>query len=210
MRARILGGLGALATLAAGAVAYRPELVDALPMVDALVEVLPPERLLLALGLAVLATATWTARGGSSRPDSGVRSGATARFDRTDDPPETAGGGDRARTGESFDVRVGAACSGDDLAFRMVRESLADTAASAVAGAGDRDPETARRAVETGSWTDDRLAAAFLADEDGPDPPLAARLRAWVDPAAERRRRVERAVDALEDAAERDRLGGEP
>lgn len=210
MGARILGGLGALATLAAGAVAYRPELVAGLPVVDALVETLPPERLLLALGLAVLATATWTARGGSSRSDSGARAGPVDRFDRTDDPPETVSAADRARTGGSFDARVGAACSGDDLALRMVRESLADTAASAVAGAGDRDPEAARRAVETGAWTDDRLAAAFLADEDGPDPPLAARLRAWLDPTAERRRRIERAVDALEDAAERDRLGGEP
>jgi len=208
MCARILGALGALLTLAAGAVAYRPELVAGLPVVDALVAALPPERLLLALGLAVLATATWAARGGSS--GSGPpRAGPAARFDRTDDPPEIVSAADRARTGESFDARVEAACSGDRLAPRMVRESLADAAASTVAGAGDRDARTARRAVETGAWTDDRLAAAFLADEDGPDPPLAARLRAWLDPATERRRRVERAVEALEDAAERDRRGGD-
>ncbi|WP_135830441.1 DUF7269 family protein [Halorussus halobius] len=211
MRTRLLGGLGALATLAAGAVAYRPELVDAVPLVDPLVETLPPGRLLLALGLAVLAFAAVTARGGSAAraAERAARASPTARFARTGTAPEVASAAGRARTGGSFDDRVGAACSGDDLALRMVRESLADTAAYAVARPGGREPEAARRAVETGAWTDDRLAAAFLADDDGPDAPLAARLRAWLDPPAERRRRINRTVDAVEAAAERDRLGGE-
>lgn len=43
----------------------------------------------------------------------------------------------------------------------------------------DVSPEAAARAVRTGSWTDDRRAAAFLGGPDAPDPPIEMQLRDW-------------------------------
>lgn len=217
MRRALLGGLGALATLTAVAVLVRPDLADALPGVAGLLESQDGERLLLALGAVVGVYAVWAARASpSERPPTDAPS---LRFAEVGDPPESVTAVDRTRTGEAFDARVGAACDGDDRALRAVRATLADAAVEALAHSDgalartdDRSPETARRAVETGAWTDDRIAAAFLAGETGPSFPLAARLRAWLDPEAERRRRVERtvaAVDRLLDGAERgDASGG--
>ncbi|MFC4450182.1 DUF7269 family protein [Halorussus aquaticus] len=195
MRARALGGLGALLTLAAAAVVVAPGLADPLSAAVGVLESRRPERLLLVLGSVVGAYAAWAARGGTAeRP---ATDSASARFEGVGARPESVSATDRARTGEAFDRRVAAACDGDDRALRAVRTTLAETAAGAHARAADRTPERARRAVETGAWTDDPIAAAFLADESGPRFSLPARLRAWLDPAAERRRRVERTIDAV-------------
>lgn len=192
MRARVLGSLGALLTLGAGAVLVDPSLADHLSAVVSFVESREPERLLLVLGGVVGSYATWLARSRSSaRPPA---DGPEARFAGVGDPPETVTASDRARTGESFDARVEAACAGDDEALRAVREDLRETAASARARAAGAPVSEARTAVESGAWTDDRIAAAFLAGEGGPQFPLAARLRAWLDPETERRRRVDRTV----------------
>jgi hypothetical protein len=40
-------------------------------------------------------------------------------------------------------------------------------------------PEAAARAVRTGSWTDDRRAAAFLGGPEVSDPPIAMQVRDW-------------------------------
>lgn len=195
MRARVLGGLGVALTLAAGAVLVRPELADSLSGVVAVVESQDSKRLLLVLGSVVGAYAAWAAR--TSSPERFSEKGPAARFDG-DDPPEAVSAADRIRTGESLDARIEAACSGDEEALAEVRSILAETAASAYARAADRPPEEARRAVETGAWTEDPTAAAFLADDDGPGFSLWGRLRAWLDPAAEGRRRVERTVEAVD------------
>ncbi|UPV73662.1 hypothetical protein M0R89_14080 [Halorussus limi] len=192
MRARVLGGLGALATLLAAAVVVAPGVADPLSVLDSL----DPERLLLVLGAVVGAYAAWAARGGT--PDREPTEGPAARFAAAGDRPERASAADRARTGETFDASVADACDGDESALSAVRSNLADAAASAHARAADRGPEQAELAVETGAWTDDRAAAAFLSGESGPNFSLAARLRAWLDPAAERRRRVERTVREVE------------
>ncbi|NHN58802.1 MULTISPECIES: hypothetical protein [Halorussus] len=194
MRTRVLGGLGALLTLAAAAVVVSPALADRASAAVGFLESRDPERVLLVLGSVVGAYAAWAARAG--RPDRPPTDAAAARFSDLGPRPESVTAVDRTRTGESFDDRVARACEGDERAFRAVRVALADTAADAVARADDVSPERARRAVESGAWTDDRIAAAFLAGESGPDFPLPARLRAWLDPAAERRRRIDRTVDA--------------
>ncbi|USZ68344.1 hypothetical protein NGM10_01060 [Halorussus salilacus] len=126
--------------------------------------------------------------------------GPAARFARVGDPPETASAADRARTGRSFDRRVATGADGRAASMEAVRSTLAETAAGVHARGGGLSSEEARKAVETGAWTDDPTAAAFLAGEDGPEFPLSARLREWLDPAAERRRRVERTVSAVESA----------
>ncbi|UPV99712.1 hypothetical protein M0R88_14475 [Halorussus gelatinilyticus] len=194
MRARVLGGLGALATLLAAGVVLAPGLTDPVSAALSVVRSQDPQRLLLVLGLVVGSYAAWTARARS--PERAPTEGPAARF-AGGDRPESASAADRTRTGGTFDERVAAACDGDERALRAVRSNLASAATSAHARAADRPPERAESAVETGAWTDDRTAAAFLAGESGPDFSLVARLRSWLDPAAERRRRVERTVEAV-------------
>jgi hypothetical protein len=186
--------LGVASTLAAAALLVRPELTNSLSGVVAIVESQDPKRLLLLLGSVVGAYAAWAAR--ASSPSSRSEDGPTARFDG-DDPPEAVSAADRIRTGESFDARIEAACSGDEKALAEVRSTLAETATNAYARAIDSPPAEARRAVETGAWTEDPTAAAFLAGDGGPGFSLWSRLRAWLDPAAEERRRVERTVEAV-------------
>jgi hypothetical protein len=195
MRARVLGGLGALLTLVAAAVVVSPDLADSTGEVLSVLESRDPERLLLVLGSVVGLYAAWSAR--ASSPEAPARDGPEAKFERTGDPPEAVSAADRTRTGESLDDRIAAACAGDDEALRAVRSNLADTAASAHARAADRSPEAARRDVASGAWTDDPIAAAFLADESGPNFSLMARLGAWLDSSAERRRRIDRTVEEV-------------
>lgn len=195
MRVRVLGGLGAVLTVGAVAVLVRPELTNSLSGVVSVVESQEPNRLLLALGSVVGSYAAWAARGSSSaRPP---EDGPAKRFAGVGDPPETVSAADRTRTGESFDARIEAACSGDAEAFDAIRSTLAETATGAYARAADCSPADARRAIETGTWTQNSTAAAFLAGETGPGFSLLARLRAWLDPSAERRRRIEQTIDAL-------------
>lgn len=194
MRARLLGGLGALATLLAGAVLVVPGVADSLTAALSVVESRDPRRLLLLLGLAVGTYAAWTARGNA--PERAPTEGPAARF-AGGDRPERATATDRTRTGETFDARVEAACEGDERALRAVESNLADAAASAYARRADCQPADAESAVATGAWTEEPTAAALLGDESGPHFSLVARLRAWLDPAAERRRRVERTVEAV-------------
>ncbi|WP_137286813.1 DUF7269 family protein [Halorussus salinisoli] len=195
MRARVLGALGALVTLAAAAVVVSPGLADSFSAVVGVLESRDPKRLLLVLGSAVGLYAAWAAR--TSSPARLPTDGPAARFADADARPESVSAADHTLTGEAFDDRVAAACAGDDRALRTVRSTLADAAASAHARAADCAPEQARRAVETGAWTDDPIAAAFLAGASGPQFSVLARLRAWLDPSAERRRRVERTVEAV-------------
>jgi hypothetical protein len=195
MRARIFGGLGVLLTLVAAAVIAAPNLTDSITEVAALLESRDPERLLLVLGSVVGLYAAWSAR--ASSPDEPAVDGPAAGFESAGDPTETVSTGDQTRTGESFDDRIAVACAGDDEELRAVRSDLADTAASAHARAADRTSEVARREIRSGAWTADPIAAAFLADESGPNFSLLARLRAWLDSSAERRRRIDRTVEAV-------------
>lgn len=65
-----------------------------------------------------------------------------------------------------------------------------------------RSHEDADRAVAEGSWTDDRIAAAFLGDDPAPGYPLRARIRGWLRPDLAFEHRVERTVDAIHDRLE--------
>lgn len=69
--------------------------------------------------------------------------------------------------------------------------------------AGGATPAEAVRAIDRGTWTDDRVAAAVLSP--GVDPPRRSpweRLRAWLWPGRVARRRIDRAVGALAAASE--------
>lgn len=202
MRARLLGSLGVVVTLVAAVLVAVPGLADPLSAVVSVVESRSSERLLLVLGSVVGLYAAWAARAGS--PDAPALDGPARRFESAPDtaepldPPETVSAADRTLTGQSLDERIEMACEGDDPAFRAVRTDLARTAASAYARTADLEPAEARREILSGRWTDDPIASAVLADESGPDFPLVARLRAWLDPETERRQRIERTVTAVE------------
>ncbi|MDS0222172.1 hypothetical protein NDI54_12510 [Haloarcula sp. S1AR25-5A] len=60
-----------------------------------------------------------------------------------------------------------------------VRDRLRETARQVLVETADMSLETAARAVRTGSWTDDRRAAAFLGGPEAPDPPIEMQLRDW-------------------------------
>lgn len=83
-----------------------------------------------------------------------------------------------------------------------IRDRLAESATCVLRTRHGLEPDAAREAVSAGTWTDDRVAAAFLATNQRQ--PLFERLRAAVDPGAAFHRRVQRTVEAIETRAESD------
>jgi hypothetical protein len=82
-------------------------------------------------------------------------------------------------------------------------DDVAETAQDTYATATDCDPTTAERAVATGEWTDDRVAAAFLAtDRDVPGFTITERAAAWLGPQRTLDRRLARTLDAIESHAD--------
>lgn len=82
-------------------------------------------------------------------------------------------------------------------------DEVALTARDTYAAATGCDEATAERAVETGEWTDDRIAAAFLATEqEAPSFTLTERALAWLAPQRTFDRRLGRTLDAVETHAE--------
>jgi hypothetical protein len=73
---------------------------------------------------------------------------------------------------------------------------LTESAVRAVQTGGGLDTQRAASAVREGTWTDDRVAAAFLTPKVGQ--PLSERFRGMVDPGQAYRRRLERTLDAIE------------
>lgn len=120
-------------------------------------------------------------------------------FDRAQRAPPEQPTTDTARQmAAGIDARIEAATQtdGDGETVADLREPLAATATAVYAARTDSSPATAKAAVEAGEWTDDEAAAAFLAGETVPSP--GARLRLWLAPERERRRRIERTVTAIE------------
>jgi len=95
-------------------------------------------------------------------------------------------------TGYATNEAVNGVESLDDA--RQYRNDLRETAVAALQ-AGGESPEVARRRIEQGAWTDDDIAAGFLGD--AVPVPLLARLRGWLDEAAEGRRRLVRSINAV-------------
>lgn len=131
-----------------------------------------------------LVTLAWRflGAGGAFSPDDRLDGPTTRLPERVDtDPTTIAGDGlDRA-----FD-RTPVSEIGDRLRSRVV-------AVERLAGA---DEATACERVSAGNWTEDRLAASVVSSELSV--PVSARLRAWLDPDTERRRRLRRTLDALD------------
>ena len=82
----------------------------------------------------------------------------------------------------------------------VVLDDLAELAQEAYATATGCGPDEASRAVDTGAWTDDRVAAAFLAADAAQAPTFTTgeRLVAWLLPQRTFERRLDRALAALD------------
>lgn len=201
MRPRLVigGAIGTLLTLVAALALFAPDLATVIPFVSTLVEharnfdaqgTLLAAGLVLALAAVVVArTSVWQrVRGGQ----------ATDAFDEaTARPPEDAIASERTVTGAALEDTVDRAVAGDETAIATVRARLATLAADVYARSTDSDPEGAASVIQAGDWTDDRVAAAFLAEGGAVKHTIWARLRLWLAPERERRRRVDRTLAAI-------------
>jgi hypothetical protein len=98
--------------------------------------------------------------------------------------------GERARAERSV-------AAGVDVVRPVVSRALEDALV-----AGGRDRAAARQSIRRGSWTDDPVAASVCASKVSmPDRPIRARLAGWLYPQRELRRRVRRAVAAVDESA---------
>jgi hypothetical protein len=181
-----LGVFGVLATLFGVGLVLAPGLVGSGPVETAVETVASAgtAELMLVLGgvVAVLVGAVPWRR---SRTDGDP-------FERATEPST-----DDTRT-DRLGTEVGAAVREGGEAWERVRSELAELAAETYADAANVPPATAEQAVRRGEWTGDDLAAGVLAGGVS----RRARLRLWLTPERERRRRVARTVRAVE------RLGG--
>ena len=99
--------------------------------------------------------------------------------------------GRAAREGETVDDGI-----------EVVRPALREALGAALVQGGASVAST-RAALDDGSWTDDRVAAAVLSGSvDPPARPFRRRLWAWLYPERAVRRRVDRAVQAVAEAAD--------
>lgn len=189
----VTGGAGVIAILAGIVVATDPGYLADLAFVEGIrgaIGGLEPTLVMLFAGVVLLVGSAISLR---------QRDGAvTAEGSLQGAGDAGAAGAGRQLVGAEFDRRVDAALAGDAAALADVRDRLRRQAALATGA----QQEGADRMLPAGEWTDDRLAAAFLGGDSGPDPPIAARLRWIVDPVGERRRRVERSIAAIETARE--------
>jgi hypothetical protein len=205
-RVAVFGTLGGLATVVAAGFVVAPDLLLSVPAVARAVEGLSgtdPELAMLVATLVVGLYVALAARSSASERTFTPVSDAQRRFDRAvADPPEAVTADRRALTAADLDAAVdGAVAAGGDQ-LRAVRDLLDDLAAQTYAETYHVTPEEAQAAVAGGTWTDDRVAAAFLGGADGPDAALLSRIRLWLTPERERERRIERTLTALETLVE--------
>jgi len=209
-RGEAVGLAGALATALAVVVVLGP---DVAPVVDVLAPFadwlsgLGAERLLFAsIGLVALSVLASVLVPGGERVV--TDDGASERFERVLDRPPEGVASTAPRTAADLDAVVQRAVAGDDEAVSTVRDRLRELGTETLTRRTDDTGETPAERVESGTWTDDRTAAAFLADEAGPAFPLRSRLRLWLDPETERERRIRRTVAAVTSLADDEFTGG--
>lgn len=172
-----------------------PEVIRAIAPLDNVVSTLTeqdPRVLMLVVSVAVGLLGLAVSRG---RPQQTHLGSEPIRL--VSETPETAQTERRTRPGAALDEQLTIAVEGDETAAVALRESLRERAVRTLASDPATSVEAARAAVDDGSWTDDSLVAVYLGRETLP---LSARLRAWLDPGAEQRRRARRTVAAIERA----------
>lgn len=201
-RTALFGAIGILSTAVGASLLLVPDVVTGLGPVDAVVSAagtLDTATVGIFAGVLVVASLFVTARTRSVPTASGSQSSAGPRFEgAATSPPEvaTVGAGSLTAAGVDNDIRT-AVAEGDD-SLEDVRLLLYETVTSVYAERAGVPVPQAGAIVDRGDWTDDPVAAVFLADVDGPDAPLGMRLRLWLTPRRERTRRIERTVAAIE------------
>jgi len=181
----LVGAVGLLSAAVAFGLVVAPGSFVSIRPVAALTATLPAgkqELLLLGLGTAAGVSAVTVAYSVSSDGQAGSL---------VDRPPETVNARTPSRPGRAFDRRL----AGETNSMADVRAPLRETAVETLVRRKGLDPTDAKEMIDRGTWTDDRVAAAFLGT---PTQSVGARLRRWLDPDGERRRRVERTIEAIE------------
>ncbi|MFB6298211.1 MAG: hypothetical protein ABEH56_06795 [Salinirussus sp.] len=135
--------------------------------------------------------------------DGGDGSGSRSRVDSpVPYPPETPRVALSERPGSAFDNRLEAVGTGrGSRRERQLRATLERTAVDCLVAAEGCDEATARERVETGTWTDDPRAAAFLGGS-GSRPPWWVELWDWLRPMPRVERRVRHTVAAVDTVAD--------
>ena len=194
-RRRLGGAVGAAAVVLAAGLFFAPEAVGSVLPVSAVARstaLSAAAGRVLALGCVGVGCLLWIARAsGDDDPGPAL-------------PPLSAPDADEPVVGGDLDGDVEAAAAGTDR--DEARAELRSLAADALVHVDDCDRTTARRRVEAGEWTDDPVAATYLAD--GSPRSLRRHLAARLRPRRTIRRRVDRtvaAVEALLDERERER-----
>jgi hypothetical protein len=185
------GLLGVALTLFGVASLFVPALLGPVPGQQTTVDSASNPATFVSLAAVAAVVATLVVRAATA--GTGEPSGSPAtRF--TDDPPASTTDQTRVAA-EQLDVELEQAVrrGGDQLA--AVRSRLRSTAVDVYAGQTGLPRDRAERAVERGEWTDDDVAARFLADER-----RLSLSQVWllVAPTRERRRRIERTIVAVE------------
>ncbi|MFB6222284.1 MAG: hypothetical protein ABEH86_01255 [Haloarcula sp.] len=186
LRSVVFGTAGLLATTVAVLLVFAPTVVGE-PLVAVLGAVTPTTVLLagsLVMGICAV-LAGWLGGGTSTTFDVAV-----------DNPPEAVTATESHLFAADIDAAIDDTVAGDDAAMDTVTERLAEAATTAYAIGTGVSRASARQAVHAGTWTDDAVAAALLSPTEPQS--LLARLRLWLDPESERRRRIRRTVDAIE------------
>lgn len=78
-----------------------------------------------------------------------------------------------------------------------VREGLRSAAIAVLTQYGTYSEAEAEAALDAGTWTDDRSAAAFLGDETEPELPVRTQIRNWIRDESSMQRGIRRTVDAI-------------
>ncbi len=103
--------------------------------------------------------------------------------------------------GEDFDERIqhlrGVYSRGTASEEERIKQRLQSTAVDVLTRTQDISNETARRQLETGEWTNDPIAAAFLGGSDAPNSPMGFRLQSRVSSGSYKRRVAIRTTDEI-------------
>lgn len=158
-----------------------------------------PTGLMLVAGIIVGGYATLIGRSKPSPDKIAARTDAENRFETAGDrPPEQVTAGKQTTAGAELDTEIDAAIERGDASMETVQEEIATVATNVYMSVTDESAETARRAIEQGSWTTDPVAGAFLSGASGPTPTVRSRIALWLRPQQERERRIRRTISAIQ------------
>lgn len=203
-RTALFGAAGVLATSVGAALLFVPDLfvVGAVEQSLSLVETIEATTVAVVAGFLVMGSLLVIGRSRPASETGPSDASADPRFERAarsgeaTAPPESL-------TAASVDADAREAVESGGEALADVRSLLRETATNACAEREEITESDATMLVECGEWTDDPVAAVFLAGPEEPSPPLSSRLRLWLAPERERARRLDRTVAAIERVSER-------